>query len=91
MFPRDRSIFQVAQLSSDLSRTQTMLQIELLPMCSSESRLQTGDLRITSVDTPVRANFLGTEHYYRTSKSIDCAAILFFSLASLSVTITCST
>jgi hypothetical protein len=46
----------VQRLSSELSRTQTTLQNELRPMCSSESRLQTGDLRITSADAPVKAN-----------------------------------
>jgi hypothetical protein len=49
----------VQRLSSDLSRTQATLQNELRPMCSSESRLQAGDLRITSADAPVRANLFG--------------------------------
>ena len=49
----------VQRLSSELTQTQTMLQNELRPVCSSESRLQAGDLRITSADTPVRANFFG--------------------------------
>jgi hypothetical protein len=49
----------VQRLSSELTRTQTTLQNELRPMCSSESRLQAGDLRITSADAPVRANLFG--------------------------------
>jgi len=49
----------VQRLSSELTNTQTMLQNELRPVCSAESRLQAGDLRITSADTPVRANFFG--------------------------------
>jgi hypothetical protein len=49
----------VQRLSSELNRTQTVLQNELRPVCSSESRLQTGELRITSADAPVRANLFG--------------------------------
>ena len=49
----------VQKLSSELTQTQTMLQNELRPVCSSESRLQAGDLRITSADAPVRANLFG--------------------------------
>src|SRR5688572_1111124 len=49
----------VQRLSSELTRTQTTLQNELRPMCSSESRLQAGDLRITSADAPVRVNLFG--------------------------------
>ena len=55
----DRLRQDVQKLSSELSRTQAILQNELRPMCSSESRLQTGDLRITSADAPVRANLFG--------------------------------
>ncbi len=50
---------EVQKLSSELSQTQTTLQNELRPMCSAESRLQTGDLRITGTDTPVRTNLFG--------------------------------
>jgi len=46
----------VQRLSSDLSHTQALLQNELRPMCMSESRLQTGDLRITGTDSPITAN-----------------------------------
>ena len=49
----------VQRLATDLNQTQTTLQNELRPLCSAESRLQTGDVRITGVDVPVRANFLG--------------------------------
>jgi hypothetical protein len=49
----------IQRLSAELSRTQTALQNELRPVCSSESRLQTGDLRIAGVDAPLRANFFG--------------------------------
>jgi hypothetical protein len=47
---------EVQRLSSDLNRTQTLLQNELRPMCSAETRLQSGDVRITGADAPVRAN-----------------------------------
>jgi len=50
---------EVQRLSSELTRTQAVLQNELRPMCSSESRLQPGDLRITNPDTPFRANLFG--------------------------------
>jgi hypothetical protein len=49
----------VQRLNSELNRTQTTLQNELRPMCAAESRLQTGDLRITGHDIPIRANFFG--------------------------------
>lgn len=49
----------VQQLGADLNKTQTIVQNELRPMCSSESRLQAGDLRITGPDTPIRANLFG--------------------------------
>jgi len=49
----------VQRLSSDLTRTQAMVQSELRPTCSSESRLQAGDLRISSADTPVKATLFG--------------------------------
>jgi hypothetical protein len=49
----------VQRLNSELSRTQTTLQNEMRPVCSAESRLHTGDLRITGHDMPVRATFFG--------------------------------
>ena len=49
----------VDRLASELQRTQALVQSELRPMCSAESRLQAGDLRITALDMPVRVNLLG--------------------------------
>jgi len=46
----------VQRLSSELTRTQALVQNELRPMCSSESRFQAGDLRIYGADTPIRTN-----------------------------------
>ena len=48
----------VSRLSSELSRTQSLVQSELRPMCSSETRLQANNLRISDSQTPVRANLL---------------------------------
>jgi hypothetical protein len=47
---------EVKQVSSELSRMQEMLQRELKSTCSSETRLQTGTLRITDNTTPIRVN-----------------------------------
>ena len=47
---------EVERMSTELSRTQAMLQNELKPVCSSESRLQAGSLRLTDAITPVRVN-----------------------------------
>ena len=49
----------VQRLSSELGRTQAQLQSELRPMCSSESRFQAGDLRITGTDSAITANLFG--------------------------------
>jgi len=50
---------EVRQLSSELTRTQTMVQEELRPMCSAESRIQEGELRVTNEESPVRVNLFG--------------------------------
>ena len=50
---------EVQRLSSELKNTQTLVQNELRPMCSSESRFPAGDLRITRTDAGVRANLFG--------------------------------
>jgi hypothetical protein len=49
---------EVQRLSSELSRTQALVQNELRPMCSSDGRLQPGTLRVIDSQTPVRTNLL---------------------------------
>ena len=49
---------EVQRLSTELRQTQALVQSELRPMCSSESHLQTGNSRITDMQTPVRVNLL---------------------------------
>jgi hypothetical protein len=47
---------EVERMTTELSRTQAMLQNEMRPACTSESRLQAGNPRITDLAVPVRVN-----------------------------------
>jgi len=49
----------VRRLNSELNQTRTTLQNELRPMCSAESRLQSGELKVTAREAPIRVNFFG--------------------------------
>jgi hypothetical protein len=51
---------EVQRLANEVSRTQALVQSELRPMCTSEARFQgSGDLRITTEDSPIRMNVFG--------------------------------
>jgi hypothetical protein len=50
---------EVQRLSSEISRTQNLVQNELRPMCSAESRLQAAEVRVTNIETPIRVNLFG--------------------------------
>src|SRR5688572_22951844 len=50
---------EVQRLSSELNGVQSLIQNELRPMCTAESRFQPINLRITNPQTPLLANLLG--------------------------------
>jgi hypothetical protein len=50
---------EVQRLASEISRTQTLVQNELRPMCTAETRFQGGDVRNITEETPVRMNVFG--------------------------------
>ena len=50
---------EVQRLSSELNGVQRLVQNELRPMCTAESRFQPINLRITNPQTPLLANLLG--------------------------------
>jgi hypothetical protein len=47
---------EVEKVTSELTRMQAMLQSDLKPTCSSESRLQSNGVKITEPSVPVRLN-----------------------------------
>jgi hypothetical protein len=49
---------EVSRLSSELDRTQAVLQAETRPFCSAQIHVQGGLLRVTSPDIPLRTNLL---------------------------------
>jgi len=49
---------EVENVTAELRQTRTMLQNEMKSTCSSESRLQTNNLKVVDAATPVRLNLL---------------------------------
>ena len=46
----------VQRVTDELQKTQALLQNEQKPFCSSQSRLEPGNLRIADANTPIRVN-----------------------------------
>ena len=49
---------EVEKVTAELKQTRTMLQNEMKSTCSSESRLQTNNLKVADAATPLRLNLL---------------------------------